>query len=448
MMDKFFKPKSVAIIGASRNPEKVGYVILKNFVSGFKGKIYPINPKANEILGLKAYPSVLDVDDEIDLAVVCVKPEIANKVVKECGKKGVKAIVMITSGYREIGREGAERERELKEIIEKYGMRLIGPNCIGIYVPKTGVDTLFIQEYKMKKPGNGGVAFISQSGAFGLAMLDWMADEGMGISKFVSYGNATDVDESILLEYLAKDKETKVIAMYLEGIKEGKRFIEAVKKARKCKDIVIFKGGKHKAGQKAAMTHTGSLAGNYLIFSGVLGQLGCVEAKSVEELFDFSQAFCNSEKGKGKKIAIITNGGGFGVIASDFAKDYELELAEFEKKTIEALKNVLPEYASIHNPLDLIGDADAERYKKALEIVSKDKNVAGMLVITLLQTVTLDAEVVDVISSFKRKCKKPLVVVASGSEYTKLMVKSLQKEKVAAYPTVERGIKALAKLLM
>jgi acetyl coenzyme A synthetase (ADP forming)-like protein len=447
MLSAFFKPKSVAVIGASRNPEKIGHVIFKNFLSQFKGKVYPVNPNADEILGHRCYHSVLNVRDKVDLAIVCVRPEFANKVVEDCVKKGVKGIVMITSGYREIGKEGVKREEELRKILKKGKTRIIGPNCIGIYDSRSGVDTLFIPTYKMKKPDEGSIAFVSQSGAFGLALLDWMAEEGIGLSKFVSYGNAVDVDETGSLEFLSKDNETKVIAMYLEGVKDGQRFMKTLKRVCKRKPVVIYKAGKEEEGKKAAISHTGSLAGSYEVFKGVIKQAGAYEAESVVELFDFSRALASGKKSKGNNVAIVTNGGGFGVIAADLCKKEGINLASFKDVTIKKIRNVLPEYARVRNPLDLIGDASAERYAHALKALMNDSNVDALLVITLMQTVSLSAEIVNVLSEINAETKKPMVVCASGGSYTKLLINALEKEGIPAYPTPERAIKALKILL-
>lgn len=448
MLSIFFKPKSIAVIGASRSPEKIGHVIFKNLLGRFRGKLYPVNPNADEILGHRCYHSVLNIRDRVDLAIVCVRPEFANRVVEECVKKKVKAVVMITSGYREIGGKGIKREEELRRILAKGKTRLIGPNCIGIYDGSSGVDTLFIPEYKMKKPEKGSIAFVSQSGAFGLALLDWMAEEGIGLSKFVSYGNAVDVDESDLLEFLARDKDTKVVAMYLEGVKDGRRFMKVLQKACRKKPVVIYKAGKEDAGKKAAVSHTGSLAGSYEVFRGVMRQAGAYEAESVVELFDFSRALGLGKKASGNRVAIVTNGGGFGVIAADLCRKENLDLPGFEEDTVREIREILPDYASVHNPLDLIGDADSERYARALKALMKDRNVDALLVITLMQTVSLSAEIIDVLSEINAESKKPMVVCASGGSYTKFLISALEKEGIPAYPTPDRAVKALKVLMM
>ncbi len=448
MLSAFFKPKSIAVVGASKNPEKVGNVIFRNLISSFKGKVYPVNPNADEILGHKCYQRIIQIKEDVDLAIICVKPEFVNKVVEDCVKKKVKGIIIITSGFREIGGEGIRREEELKRIIEEgKTTRVVGPNCIGVYCPSSGVDTLFIPPYKMKKPNDGKISFFSQSGAFGLVILDWMAEEGVGVSKFVSYGNGVDVRESEILEYLAKDKETKVIVGYIEGVEDGRKFMNALKKATKKKPVVIFKAGKCEAGKKAAASHTGSMAGSYEVFRGVLRQCNAIEAENIEQMFDYARILATEKRAENDSVAIITNGGGMGVITADLCVKNGLKIAEFEEKTAKQLSEILPSYASVHNPLDLIGDATAERYAQALEIVSNDKNVGAIIVITLFQLAPLSSEIMDVLAEANAKTEKPMIVCSSGGEYTKLLLKSFEKQGIPAYPTPERAVKALKVLV-
>ncbi len=440
-----FKPRSIAVIGASRDPEKVGHVIFRNLLSSFKGRVYPVNPNADEILGHRCYQRVLQIEDIVDLAIVCVKPNIANRIIEDCIKKGIKAVIVITAGYREIGGEGIRREEDLKKLIESSGKktRIIGPNCIGVYCPSSGVDTLFIPPYKMKKPHDGRISFISQSGAFGLVILDWMAEEGVGVNKFVSYGNGTDVKESELLEFLARDRDTGVIVAYIEGVENGHEFMKALKKAANKKPVIIFKGGKCEAGKKAAASHTGSMAGSYEVFRGVLRQCNAIEAENIQEMFDYARVLATCKYPKGERVAVITNGGGMGVITADCVVRNGMKLAEFSESTVKELSKILPPYASVHNPLDLIGDATAERYRKALEIVSNDENVDSIIVITLFQLAPLSSEIMDVLAEANAKTHKPLIVCSAGGEYTRVLLRSFEKQGIPAYPTPERAVKAL-----
>ncbi|MCK5698894.1 MAG: CoA-binding protein [Candidatus Aenigmarchaeota archaeon] len=448
-INKFFAPKSVAIVGASENPKKFGHVILKNYMDmGFSGKIYPVNPKADSILGIKCYKSVLDVREDIDSAVIVVPPQAANEALKECVKKRIDAVVMITAGYRETGGAGVAREQELKSIIKDTNTRVVGPNCIGIYDSFGRIDTLFLPDYKLKRPRAGDIAFISQSGAFALSILDWAATEEIGISRFVSYGNRADVDEIELLNYLLDDKKTRAIAVYLEGVRNGRDFLECLKKVACRKPVVILKAGKSAAGTRAVQSHTGSLAGSYDVFRGAIRQGGAVEAENTEQLFDFCRVLAYQPAAKGKRIAVVTNGGGFGVMCADSIERCGLSLAEFSKDTVEGVKSVMPrEYSSVHNPLDLIGDADVRRFEVAIDKVIKDKNVDGIIIVTLLQTASLGPEIVDVIASANERSRKPIVVSASGGEYTQLLLRSLEKDGIPAYPSPDRAVSAMKTLI-
>ncbi len=448
-INMFFAPKSVAIVGASENPKKFGHVILKNYMDmGFSGKIYPVNPKADSILGIKCYKSVLDVREDIDSAVIVVPPQAANEALKECVKKRIDAVVMITAGYRETGGAGISREQELKSIIKDTNTRVVGPNCIGIYDSFGRIDTLFLPDYKLKRPRAGDIAFISQSGAFALSILDWAATEEIGISRFVSYGNRADVDEIELLNYLLDDKKTRAIAVYLEGVRNGRDFLECLKKVAAKKPVVILKAGKSAAGTRAVQSHTGSLAGSYDVFRGAIRQGGAVEAENTEQLFDFCRVLAYQPAAKGKRIAVVTNGGGFGVMCADSIERCGLSLAEFSKDTVEGVKSVMPrEYSSVHNPLDLIGDADVRRFEVAIDKVIKDKNVDGIIIVTLLQTASLGPEIVDVIASANERSRKPIVVSASGGEYTQLLLRSLEKDGIPAYPSPDRAVSAMKTLI-
>ncbi len=440
-LDYFFKPRAVAVIGASHNPGKIGYEILNNFVNGgYKGKVYPINPKTEPIFNLKVYPSIKKVKDRVDLAVIAVKADIVAKVLKECVDKKVKAVIIISSGFSESGEEGKKLEEKLKRIIKNKNIRVIGPNVIGVYDSHTKVDTLFLSLEKLKRPKEGGISFISQSGAVGSTILDILAEEGIGISKFVSYGNALDVNEVDLIKYLAKDHSTRIIAVYLEGIKSsGKEFLRTVKEVSKIKPIVFLKAGKSLRGIKAAASHTGSLAGSARIFSSALRQARALEASDWEEFFDACKILEMQPIPKGKDVIIITNGGGFGVLATDEAEKLGLELKDIPNDLKEKFKDLFPNYVSFNNPLDLTGDSTKERYKIALENCLKV--YSGAIVIALFQVPTLDESLVEVIISMK-KFKKPIVCCAAGGEYTKKLSKKLEDEGIPVFSSPERAMRA------
>jgi len=438
-LEKFFSPKSVAVIGASRTPRKLGHEILKNLKESFKGEIYPINPNTEEILDLKAYPSVLEVEEPIDLAIIALPAETVSELVKECIKKKIKACIIISSGFSEIGEK--ERELELKNISKQGKIRIIGPNCMGIY--KKNLDMLFHPKERLKRPPEGSISFISQSGAFGSILLDILANDGVGVSKYISIGNKIDVDETELIDYLEEDLNTRCIAIYLESISDGEKFIKTAKKITKKKPIVVFKGGKTEKGVEAVVSHTGSMAGSAEIYSAAFKQAGVIEAETSDELFDFAKVLAKQPVLKDNKIAIVTDGGGFGIVAIDAAGKYGLEVTSLSNETIKALNKFLPSYAINKNPVDLTGDADAERYENALKTVLNDKNVSGVVCIALLQIPNLGDEIINVL----RDCKvfgKPITVCSAGSDYVMKRNRKIEGLGIPVYPTSERAVKALS----
>lgn len=440
-LDVLFNPESIAVVGASRTPGKIGYEILHSLKKSFKKKIYAINPNPGKIMDLTAFSSVLSVEEPIDLAVIAVKAEIVNNILLECKKKKIKAAIIISSGFSEIG----EKERELSLLKSGKGIRILGPNCIGVYDTHNHIDTLFMPYDRLKRPLEGSISFITQSGAFGSVMLDLIAHEGVGVSKFISIGNRVDIDEIELLKYLGNDPNTRAIAIYMESTKNGTLFLEAAKKIVKKKPVVALKAGKTQKGTEAVASHTGSLAGSYSVYSSVFKQAGIIEAKTTEELFDYSKALATQPSLSSNKIAIVTDGGGFGIVATDAAIESGLELAQLSNNSVKSLKSFLPPYASTANPIDLTGDSDSERYGKALQTVFKDKGIGGVVVIALTQITTMDEKIVDVL----RDCKvygKPFVVCMAGSEYTLKLARKLEGYGVPVYQTPERAVKSLAAL--
>ena len=447
-LSTFFSPKSVAIIGASHTPGKVGYVIVENFVRGkFKGKIYPVNPDTSPIFGLKVHKSVLEIGDRIDLAVIAIPAAYVPKIVKECVQKKIPSVIIISGGFSETGDHGMLLEDEIKHHLKKSKTRIIGPNCVGVLDASSKTDTLFLSQDRLVRPSKGNIAFISQSGAVGSTILDWLSDESVGISKFISYGNAIDVNEVDLLDFLSKDKETKVIAVYLEGIKsDGKSFLKKLKEVSGKKPVIILKAGKTDKGTRAVASHTGSLAGSAKIYSGVFKQAGAIEAENWEELFDFAKAFSTQPLPDSNKLAIVTDGGGFGVLAADEAEKQKLLLPDPSKKIISELRKHFPTYVILRNPIDLTGDANEERYQKTLISVLSSKEYAGVVVITLFQVPTLGEPVVEIINSMK-KYKKPILCCAVGSQYTRNLVRRLERNGIPVYSTPEVAVKCFSTLV-
>jgi len=404
-MRPFFDPKAVAIIGATNKKGKVGNVIFENFRTNkekgiFKGNVYPVNPKLDEIEGYKVYKSVSELPGDTDLAVVSIPAPFVPNTMKEIAEKGIKAVIIITGGFGELGEEGKKLEREIYEIAREHGIRVVGPNCVGVYVPDTGVDTVFLPDSKMDRPKSGPIAFVTQSGAFAAAMLDWAAG-----GKMVSYGNKLDVDDADLMDYFVHDDEINVVTFYIEGVKDGRKFIESAKRITKVKPVIALKSGRTEYGAKAASSHTGSLAGADTIYDAVFKQTGIIRAEDFEHMFDLAKAFAalKDKLPKGDRIGIITDGGGAGVMASDAVAKFGLRMADLDDATIEYLRQNFPPHAVPGNPTDVVGDTDAERYRIALEAFTKDENVDAILVIVLFQVPLLEEEkVIDIIADYQK----------------------------------------------
>ncbi|MCX8171820.1 MAG: CoA-binding protein, partial [Candidatus Bathyarchaeota archaeon] len=377
-LDMFFNPRAIAVIGASRDPSKIGHGILRNLIEGgFSGAIYPVNPNADEILGLKCYKSVRDTPGEVDLAVIVVPAKIVPLVLEDCGAKGVRGVVVISAGFGETGREGAQLEREIANICRRYGMRMQGPNCLGIISVQSRVNASFAPI--MPPPGN--IAFISQSGALGSAILSWAIRSEVGFTKFISLGNETDLNAADFIEALGEDEDTKVIGLYIEGVKDGRRFMEVARRVSRRKPIVAIKAGTTNAGIKAVSSHTGSLAGSEVSFSAAFRKAGIIRANTAEELFNLVLAFGTQPLPKGRKVLIVTNGGGPGILAADTCERAGLELPLLEHDILEELRKNLPPHASLGNPVDILGDADEKRYRLAIEAGIRSNNVDGLVVI-------------------------------------------------------------------
>ncbi|MCK5451836.1 MAG: CoA-binding protein [Candidatus Aenigmarchaeota archaeon] len=446
MINKFFKPKNVAIIGASANRKKLGNNILVNFKKMFKGDIYPVNVNEKEIEGLKCYNSVKSIKEKVDLAVIVVPAKIANMVIEECGECGVRAAIIISAGYRESGSEGIILENQLKAIIKKNKVSVIGPNCIGVLDSYSGVDTIFSPYERMERPKEGSISVISQSGSFGTALIDWCSEQRLGINKFVSFGNRADVGECDLVNFFSKDSKTKLIILYLEGPKNGKELMDVLKKTTKNKPVIVLKAGKSDKGATAVASHTGSLAGSYQVFSSAMKQCGATEARTLDELFDFTKVLSKLGPARGNKVAIVTNGGGYGVLSADACMHEGLELAELSHKSVKNIKKVMPGFAGVHNPLDIIGDATEERFRIALENCVKDKNVDIVVVFIWALGTTLDSGIAETIVKIAKKSKKPFICGGIGSDYTKNVLLALETAGIPTFPTPWRAMKA-AKIL-
>ncbi|HPP30534.1 MAG TPA: acetate--CoA ligase family protein [bacterium] len=441
MLKRFFIPESVAVIGASKHPDKLGFKILKNVVDGgYKGKVYPVNPSAEgDILNLKSYKSISEIPIPPDLAIIVIPARFVLDVAEECGKKGVKGLIVISAGFKEAGEEGKKREEMLKEIVKKYKMRMIGPNCLGVIDVVNNLNASFAFDM----PPKGKISFITQSGALGTAVLDWAAKEEIGLSKFVSFGNMADVSETDLIEDFGEDPETNVILLYLEGLKDGKKFIETARRVAMKKPIIMVKAGKSTAGSKAVSSHTGSLAGSDNAYNAGLKQAGVIRANSVQELFDYAMTFSSQPVPKGRKVAIVTNAGGPAVMATDAIEAEGLTPAAISEKGETLLKEFLSPAANVHNPVDILGDALADTYGKAMEIVLSEDGVDAVVAILTPQVVTQIPESAEKIAQISQKYKKPVVASFMGGKRIEDGVKVLMKKGIPNYPFPERAVSSI-----
>ncbi|MCD6484447.1 MAG: acetate--CoA ligase [Candidatus Odinarchaeota archaeon] len=446
-LSKFFNPKSVAVIGASTNPSKVGHAIVGNLIdSGYVkiGKVYPVNPKADEILGLKCYKSVTEIPDEIDLAVIVLPSRIVPAVVEECAKKGIKSIIVISAGFKEVGGEGAKLEKQIVELSKKYNLAIQGPNCLGVIDTYTPLNASFSDGTPIK----GNIAFISQSGALCTAILDWALKEKVGFSKFISVGNKAVLDEIDFIEYLKNDPHSYVILNYVESIDDGQKFLEIMPQVTKKKPVVILKGGISEAGARAASSHTGALAGSTVAYKTAFKQTGVIMANNVSELFEYAHAFSNKVLPNGPRVAVVTNAGGPGILTTDAVISAGLKIASFSKQTIETLKQHLPPVANIYNPVDVIGDAKADRYKYAIDAVAQDPNVDSILVLLTPQAMTEPMETAKVIIEARKKYpEKPIFAVYMGGRELEESVNFLKDNNVPTFIFPESAVRALKALV-
>ena len=462
----FFNPKNIAIIGASREEEKPGYVITKILLDNknkglIKGKIYPINPFAKRILNLECYPTVLEVPTQIDLAIIIVPAKIVPKVLDECGRKNIKAVIIITAGFSEIGNK--ELEDKVIQIAKKYNIRILGPNCIGVLVPETGMDTIFLPVYKQLKDGRfiistprpkpGKIVLLSQSGAFLTAAIDYMYGEKIGLRAAVSYGNKADIDEADLLDYFEKDTKTRAIIMYIESLDRGRKVVEIAQKVSLKKPVITLKAGRTKAGSRAAISHTAALTGKDEIYQAAFRRAGIIRAETIEDLFDIAKAVAMQPPAKGNRVGIITDGGGAGVITTDACEFNGLQVPQLSGETLEKLKelkekSMIPPFASILNPIDLTGSATTEMYLETTRIMLESDQV-DMLVILALHQVPGIEDPVELASRLASQVRimgypKPVVAVdTGGSEAAHLMRETFDENNIPAYPTPERAVQAL-----
>jgi acetyl coenzyme A synthetase (ADP forming)-like protein len=443
MLDAFFNPRSIAVIGASHDPKKVGHAVLSNLIRyNFIGRLCPVNPSGGEILGLKAYPSVSAISDSTDLAVIAVPARIVPGSLKECAAAGIKSAVILSAGFKEAGKEGTRLEEELRTISKDRGIRILGPNCLGLINTANSMNATFAADMLPR----GKIAFFSQSGAMGIAIMDWAIGNEIGFSKFISLGNKADLSEIDFIEYFIDDPDTDMILGYLEDVVDGKRFMDIAHKATRIKPVVLLKSGGTEAGARAASSHTGALAGSDVAFDAAFRQTGVIRAQGVQDLFDTALAFAEGKIPAGNGLLVITNAGGPGIIAADTAERLGVELPQMTKESITAMALKLPPNATVFNPVDVIGDATSDRYAAVLEQAAKDPNVDGMLVILTPQAMTDIENTADVVITTSETTDKPIIASFMGEARVRSAIKKLKNASIPNFSYPELAVKAFKRL--
>ena len=439
MLETLLYPKAIAVIGASRNPDKVGYAVMANLVNnGFKGPIVPINLDGGEILGLKCYKSLDEYKGTIDLSIIVVGVKYVKDALQSSIKAGAKSVIVITAGFKEVGAEGAKAEQELVEICRAGGVRMVGPNCLGVLNTDHAMNATFAPSV----PPPGKISVISQSGALCVAILDWAAEQKLGLGKVISFGNKADLNEVDFIQTLAEDKETKVIAGYLESIKEGDKFLRIAEQAASVKPVVILKVGITSAGAKAASSHTGSLAGADMAYGAAFKRAGVIRAENFEALFDYATAFAMQPLPNGERVAIITNAGGPGIMAADAAELSGLKMVSPSQESDAKLRAFMPAAGAFGNPIDVIGDADPDRYVKAFEVMQDDETIDAIVVVVTPQNMTRPLELAEKLGA-AHQGKKPMLAVFMGGTEVAAAKEKLMALGIPNYTSPDRAVTAL-----
>lgn len=440
----FFQPRGVVVIGASREPAKLGYGMARNLaLSGYTGAIHFVNPSGGELFGRPIYPDVASVPDPVDLAVILTPAPSVATVLRQCGQRGIRAAIVSSGGFRETGPAGAEMERELKAIAEEFGLRFIGPNCVGMMDLHLPCDTTFLQP---PTPPAGEVAFISQSGAICGAVSDWIRGQGFGLSYLISLGNQANVNETDMLAPVAADPHTKVITLYLESVSDGRRFVEQARKVTGIKPVIVLKVGRSAAGQRAAASHTGALAGAESAFDAGFRRAGVIRAGTTEEMFQWAQTLAWCPLPKGRRVAVLTNAGGPGVTAADALEQHGLVLAELSAETQAKLKSIIPEAGSARNPVDMLAGAMPSDYTECLRIVLEDPEVDSVLVISPPPPPSSAGSVAKAMIPVIQSHDKPVVIVLMGNKLVQEGVEFLRAVQIPVFDFPEPAAAALAVL--
>jgi len=448
-LEKFFNAKTFCVVGASTTPNKPGNVVAYNFVNFFPGKTYLVNPKGGELYNNKLYKSVLEIDDSIDAACIIVPARYAPLALQECGKKGIKNIIVTTGGFSEIGDEGIKLQQQMLDIMREFEITVIGPNCLGLYSPALGYDTMFLPDSKLKRPTNGPVSIFTQSGAFGAAFIDQLSRLGSGkwVSKFISYGNASDINETDSLEYVGQDPDTKMIIIYLEDFKNGREFMQKAREISLKKPIMGIKANRTETGAKAGASHTAALSANDVIVDDLLNDAGIIRVLTWDQLEDCVLVFGTQPLPLGNNVAIVTDGGGAGVMASDMVSDCGLTLAKFSAEVQKKLDDTFPSFYSTGNPIDITGSATAEDYRIALEAVYNDSLVDSVINICIPVIPDLDIhEYIEITKEIAKRKEKPFVTALVGGEEADYAIVELLKEDIPAFDSPGRAVRSLGML--
>jgi acetyltransferase len=437
---KMFNPSSVAVVGASRSPEKIGNVVLRNILqSGYKGKVFPINPIASKILEVKTYPKISEIP-EVDQAIITIPAKYVPDALEECGEKAAKTVVVITAGFKEVGYEGAQLEKQCVEICKKYRMRMLGPNVLGYIDTWTPINASFSQSMALK----GSIGLASQSGALCTALLDWSLQAGIGFSKFISVGNKADLTEADMLEIMSEDPATRVIVLYIESVVNGPRFINVARRVTRKKPVVVLKSGVSEAGARAASSHTGALAGSDVAVETTFNQMGILRAHSLSELFNIAIALSSQPIPKGDSVGVVTNAGGPGVLTADAIETRGLKMASLLPETITKLRNNLPEEAAVNNPVDVVGDADIKRYAFGLRTVLDDPHACNIISMMAPTAVMPSEELADLLISIKKEgVKKPIISVLVGGPTMKKASDKLMVSGIPCFTFPEDGVETI-----
>ena len=440
-LNSFFKPQSVALVGASATPGKIGHAVLDSLANyDYHGRVYPVNPTRDEIMGIKAWPSLADLPEPVDVVVASVELRLMPDVIKACGAKGIHNLIIVSGGGKELGGEKVELESEIRNLARAHDVRVVGPNCIGVFDGHSRFDTFFQVHERMLRPKPGRVAMLTQSGTIGVNFLEDAVD--LGVSKFVSYGNRADVDEADLIAYLADDPETDLIALYVEGFGDGRKFLETARQVARVKPIVIFKVGRTERAARASVSHTGFFGGSYKVVRGAFAQAGLIAVDSYEELFATAKALAMQPRARGPRVAMIGNGAGCMVQGIDLLRSYELELPELSSESISRLTGVYPSFYIVQNPIDVTGSASSTDYQVGIESLLKDANIDIVMPWFVFQDTPLGEDIPQKLGELSRAFDKPILAGAMGGPYTAKMSRAIEAEGVPVFHAVRDWIAA------